>query len=154
MQKLITRAKQTLIGFLAILLFSNVTFAHSLDYHLCQGELQSVAFFGQQASCSKMMEAEMPAPRSCCDVKKDQSGLVFKQKSCCDNVQVIQDNVLQKPSLDIHQSNFVSLNFINDFEELNVNLDQAIQVIEKVEIPPPPNIYREHSQENLQVFII
>lgn len=154
MQKLISISKQTLMGFLALLLFSNVTFAHSIDYHICQGELQSVAFFGQKASCSKMMEAEMSAPRSCCDAKKDNSGLVFKQKPCCENAHFIQDNVFQKPSLDIDQSSFPSLNFINDFEGLNLSFDLTIRIVEKVEIPPPPTIYLKHSQEHLQVFVI
>ncbi len=154
MQKLISYSKQTMIGLLALLFFSNVTFAYSIDFHICQGELQSIALFGQKASCSKMQEAKMSATRSCCDVKNNHAGLIFKQKSCCDNVQVKQDNVLQKPSLNIDQSSLISHNFINDFEELNINLEQTIQVIVKVEIPPPPNIYHKHSQENLQVFVI
>ena len=154
MQKLKLYAKQTVIGLMAILFFSNVTFAHSLDFHICQGELQSVAFFGQKASCSKMMEAEMDTPRSCCDVKKDQSGLVFKQKSCCENVQLVQDNLLDKPSIDLDNTSINSIDFIHNFEETTVNLKQVNLVIEKVEIPPPPNIQSQHSQENLQVFVI
>lgn len=139
---------------LAIVFFANITFAHSVDFHLCQGELQSVAFFGEKASCSKMMEAKMAAPRSCCDLKKEVSGLSFKPKSCCDNVQVVQDDILNKPSVDIDQTSLVAYDFVNNFEGVNVKLDQISFLTEKVEIPPPPNIYCQHTPENLQVFII
>ena len=157
MQKLKTYFKNTVIGFLTIVLFSNITFAHSIDFHLCQGELQSVAFFGEKASCSKLKEAEasqsgVEAPPSCCDAKKSQKGLIFKQKSCCDNVQVIQDNVLNKT--DVDQSISTPISFINDFEILEVKLNKVNPTVEKVEIPPPPNIVYQHSQENLQVFQI
>lgn len=159
-QKLKTFSKNMMIGFLALLLFANVTFAHSLDYHMCQGELQSVAIFGKKATCSKMMKAEadslsgFESPRSCCDVKKKYAGYVFKQKSCCDNILLVQDNVLQKPSIDLQKASSLSLNFINNFTGLELKIIRAIHVVSKVEIPPPPNILQQHSQESLQVFII
>ncbi|MDG1330912.1 MAG: hypothetical protein P8P74_01170 [Crocinitomicaceae bacterium] len=139
---------------LAIVFFANITFAHSVDFHLYQGELQSFAIFGEKASCSKMTEAEMAAPRSCCDVKKKFSGLSFKQKSCCESVQLVQDNLLNKPSVDIDQSVWVQFDFTNLVHELHVPALKEFNEHPKVEIPPPPNVVYQSSLEHLQVFII
>lgn len=96
----------------------------------------------------------MNAPRSCCDANKDRSGLVFTQKSCCDNVQVVQDGVLDKPGADLKQIHLISFDFVADFSGIDLKIDQITPVLEKVEIPPPPIIHHQHSQEKLQVFII
>lgn len=99
------------------------------------------------------MKAKMDAPLSCCDVKKEIKGLSIQQKSCCDNVTVLQDNVLVKPSVDFDHF-IMTVDLINGFETVEFNLLQAKYTEEKVEIPPPPNIHSEHSQEKLQVYMI
>lgn len=154
MQRLKTFSKNVITAILAVVFFANVTFAHSIDFHLCQGELQSVAFFGEKATCSKMLEAEAKAPLSCCDLLKKRTGLNFDQKSCCDNVQVVQDNVLLKPSLDVEQSVEVLLDITNVLSANAFILHAVHFVGERVEIPPPPNIAYHLTPETLQVFII
>ncbi|MFK7783541.1 MAG: hypothetical protein AB8B56_00420 [Crocinitomicaceae bacterium] len=153
MQKLKTYSKNVFTAFLALIFFANITFAHSVDFHLCQGEFQSVAFFGKKASCGKMMEAQMSAPMSCCDVKNESKGLVIREKSCCDNITVLQDNVLVKPSIDFDNFN-IDIDLFSDFKKVQFKLLQTNHTAEKVEIPPPPNIHFQHTQEKLQVFII
>lgn len=154
MQKLKLYSKNTLIGFLVSVLFANVTFAYSIDYHLCQGELQSVAFFGNKASCGNKMDVSMNSTSSCCDAKKDLQELVIKQKSCCDNVQMIQDNLWHKPSLDLDGTAYFTVDFVLNNECLTFKIQPLFEEITKVEIPPPPTVRYWHTQEHLQVFII
>jgi len=138
---------------MAIVFFANITFAHSVDFHICQGELQSIALFGQKATCGNMVEVQVTTQRSCCDVKQT-SELSFRQKSCCDNVQITQDQVFANASIDIEHADFPILDLSTDFFPVSFQLTTLDSEIQNVEIPPPPNIRDQHSPENLQVFII
>ncbi len=100
-----------------------------------------------------MIEAKVE-PRSCCDPIKPINGLHFKQKSCCDNLVVSQQNLLDKPSVDLENTSSISHDFIADFGPFQAVSTHTIEVQLKEEIPPPPNLFRQHSQENLQVFLI
>lgn len=101
------------------------------------------------------MKAKMAVtPRSCCDKKKEVNGLVFEQKSCCDHLQIVQDNILNGPSFDADQLDVITFDFINDFEEIQFTQSKKHYFFSKVGIPPPPDILHQHSPENLQVFII
>ncbi len=154
MQKLKTYAKQTLLGLLSLVFFANVTFAHSIDFHTCQGELQSIAFFGEKATCSKMMEMEASALPTCCHQKKEIRGVAFKQKPCCDSVQLLQDQLLNHP--DVDNDKFLSLQKDIIKESFVINIPTRNQYVElpQEEIPDPPEITNQHTQETLQVFII
>ena len=86
--------KSVTLGFLVLLLFSNSTFAYSVDYHFCQDDFKSVAFFGKKASCTKMIEANLG---SCCDkMEIPTSQESITTKSCCSNEQLDNSSVLQK----------------------------------------------------------
>lgn len=154
MQTLKLYAKNALIGVLVSVLFSNVTFAHAIDFHLCQGEVQSVALFGKKASCGAMMKAQKDAVRSCCDVKTERDGLVIKEKSCCDNVQVVQDNLLDKQGIDLLAVNHFAVDVILNSDFLDFMIEHKTAIVSKVEIPPPPILIYRHTQEQLQVFLI
>lgn len=154
MQKLKTYAKQTLFGLLSLVFFANVTFAHSIDFHTCQGELQSIAFFGEKATCSKMMEMEAATMPSCCDRKKEIIGVAFKQKSCCDSVQLLQDQLLNHPDVDNVKFLSIQTDIINDSFVINIPTTNQYVELPQEEIPDPPEIASQHTQEKLQVFII
>lgn len=94
------------------------------------------------------------ARSSCCDPKNDPSDLGFMQKSCCDHVQVIQDNVYDKPGIDLNQTPSTSIDFNDDFPKIDVKFIHVVAVLDKMEIPPPPIISQQLSPEKLQVFII
>lgn len=149
-----TYSKRVIIGFLSMLFFANVTFAHSVDFHMCQGELQSIAFFGKKASCTKMIEAQMAEPKSCCDQKREVKGIAFRKKSCCDNVQLLQDYQLNHPSHDLVDVDFFQVDVWLDFASIVVPTKMAIVGLNQEEIPDPPDVLIQHSQEKLQVFII
>lgn len=146
--------KNAILGVLIVLFFSNVTFARSIDFHLCQGEVQSFAFFGQKATCSKMIEAENQKPLSCCDSKKKINGLHFKQKSCCDNLVFLNDTDLEKSSGDLQISSLFTVDFTATFKSITPLFSSGVDSFLNEEIPPTPILFAEHSQEKLQVFRI
>lgn len=146
--------KNAILGVLIVLFFSNVTFARSIDFHLCQGEVQSFAFFGQKATCSKMIAAKKQKPLSCCDSSKKMNGLHFKQKSCCDNLLFLNDTDLDKSSGDLQVSSLFVVDFIANFESVISHFSSNQDSSLNEEIPPPPILIAEHTQEKLQVFRI
>lgn len=144
---------------LAMVFFSNVTVALSVDVHFCQGKVESMALFGQRATCQKAIDAEMLEKEArqlppCCQKKRTQSGVTFSQKSCCENLQLLQDDVADKASNDL--SFHVNQSVIAEayvFTVEPVYMDFSTE-IENDEIPPPPILLRQHSQEVLQVYQI
>lgn len=144
---------------LAMVFFSNVTVALSVDVHFCQGKVESMALFGQRATCQKAIDAETLEKEArqlppCCQKKRTQSGVTISQKSCCENLQFFQDDVVDKASNDhsfqVNQSVIAEAYFcmVTPFY-----IDFSIE-IENDEIPPPPILRRQHSQEVLQVYQI
>jgi hypothetical protein len=144
---------------LAMVFFSNVTLALSLDIHFCQGKVESMALFGQRATCQKAIDAESLEKEArqlppCCQKKRTQSGVTISQKSCCENLQLFQDDVVDKASND--HSFQVTQTVVADAYfcmATLVYLDFGTE-IKNVEIPPPPILLRQHSQELLQVYQI
>lgn len=139
---------------LAMVLFSNVTFAYSVDIHLCQGKVESMAFFGQTATCVKMIQIEAPKLPPCCQKKQAPKGITLSQKSCCENVQLFQDNPAQKASDD---GNLQALHLeISGIQWHTPTLFYVLSTTDQPvhEIHPPPILVGENSQEKLQVYQI
>lgn len=137
-----------------MLFFSNVTLALSVDIHICQGKVESLAFFGQKASCSKMMKAEMMEVPSCCRDIKNSTGTNVSQKSCCDNLQFFQENAVQKTSDDFNvQWNQSVITAEHHWPSDPIYMAEEV-VITDANIPHPPILTRQNSQEILQVFQI
>ena len=148
---MLTYLKSFTLGFLVILLFSNSTFAYSVDFHFCQDEFKSVSFFGNRASCSKMVESNQG---SCCDKNKTTSDREsISSKSCCSNEQLDNSSVLQK-KVDAAPA-FLSSHFAVVPSELliapSLNFDLNI---EEFKIAHPPFLYRKNKHAKLQVFLI
>ena len=143
--------KSFTLGILVLLLFSNSTFAYSVDYHFCQDEIKSVAFFGKKASCSKMIESDIG---SCCDKKSNPSDEErISKKSCCSNEQLENASVFQgrvdcEPSF--HSSLFAILPV-----ELSIEWDVTFDSSnDEASNHRPPIIYWTTHQSLLQVFLI
>lgn len=148
--------KRTSFAILAVLLFANSTVGFAMDVHLCQGEFQSMAFFGQKAACTKM--AEQPIQKlSCCGKPIEKKAPVnIGQKSCCDNVHFLQDNDLKGESSQVlikgttvESVPFVASIATFDFSRFQVEANYSTG-------PPidPPLLSHRHSASVLQVFII
>lgn len=151
MKKFLKYMKSFTLGFLVLLLFSNSTFAYSIDYHFCQDEIKSVAFFGKKASCSKMVEANLG---SCCDKKENLSDQEsISKKSCCSNEQLENSSVLQKKmdsSPAFPSSVFAILP--TEFSIVSsVNFDVCFDEFKSAH---PPSLYWTSHQSRLQVFLI
>ena len=154
MQRFFQLSRKVLLGFIAVMLFTNVTFAFSINVHICQGEFQSMSFFGTKSSCNKMI----PTPEelgSCCDKKKQDNQLTISQRSCCDNKQFSAASVLEKFSQDQFAAEINHL--------VPSHLVEAHSVIfqhepahdwEAGNLPPPPIIKPKKRQAVLQVFQI
>lgn len=151
MKKCLKYMKSFTLGFLVLLLFSNSTFAYSIDYHFCQDEIKSVTFFGKKASCSTMIEANLG---SCCDKKViPSSEESITKKSCCSNEQLQNSSVLQK-KVDSEPAFLSSVFAILPTEfsiALSVNLDVSL---DEFKIAHPPSLYWTNHQSRLQVFLI
>lgn len=151
MKMVLKYMKSFTLGFLVLLLFSNSTFAYSVDFHFCQDEFKSVSFFGKKASCSKMVESYMG---SCCDkneIPNDEESI--SGKSCCSNEQLMNSSVLKKKvdsTLAFHSLIFAIIpNDVSIVSIANINRD-----IDEFKIAHPPFLYRKNNQPNLQVFLI
>ena len=151
MKVILKYAKRFTLGFLVLLLFSNSTFAYSVDFHFCQDEFVAASFFGKKATCSKMDGLNLG---SCCDKYKTPSDdESVSSKSCCSNEQLDNSSVLDKkinaaPAFYASQlailppviSIISNATFKLDFNTFN--------------IAHPPFLYWTDHQSRLQVFLI
>ena len=143
--------KSFTLGFLVLLVFSNSTFAYSIDYHFCQDEIKSVAFFGKRASCSKMIESNQG---SCCDKMEIPSGEEsISKKSCCSNEQLENSSVLQK-KVECEPAFSSSIFAILPTEFSIVSIVNVDVSIDEFKISHPPFLYWTNHQSRLQVFLI
>ena len=143
--------KSFTLGFLVLLLFSNSTFAYSVDFHFCQDEFKSVSFFGNEASCSKMVESYQG---SCCDKNTSPSDKEsISTKSCCSNEQLENASVLQK-KVDSEPSFFSSLTALVPDQISIVSSANFDLRSDEFKITHPPFLYRKNKQSKLQVFLI
>jgi len=143
--------KSLTLGFLVLLLFSNSTFAYSVDFHFCQDELKSVSFFGNKASCSKMIESYRG---SCCDKNTSPSDREsISTKSCCSNEQLENSSVLQK-KVDAAPAFFSSPFALLPNELSIVSSAEFDASRDEFKITHPPFLYRKNKQSKLQVFLI
>lgn len=151
MKIILEHIKRCTLGILALLLFSNSTFAYAVDFHFCQDELKSISFFGQKASCSKMIDAK---EGSCCVQKQTPLNEdSISSKSCCSNEQLENSTVLQKKvdTEPVIPSSFFALLPT----EMSVVSDLTFDLnIDEFKIAHPPFLYRKNNQPQLQVFLI
>lgn len=135
------------------MLFANVTFAFSVNVHICQGEFQSISFFGAKETCKKMVAAPVQFG-SCCDAKKQDNQLSISQRSCCDNRQFSAATVLEKASndqLSIEKTKTISASVdLPNAPIFETEFDQTVVQ----EILPAPPLLRIKRQAVLQVFQI
>ncbi len=151
MKVILKYMKSFTLSFLVLLLFSNSTFAYSVDFHFCQDEFKAVSFFGMKASCSKMDGLNQG---SCCDKYKVPSDSdSISSKSCCSNEQLENSSVLDK-KVDATPA-FFSSHFVLLPNELSIvsitNFDASRN---EFKITHPPFLYRKNKQSKLQVFLI
>lgn len=136
------------------MLFTNATFAFSINVHVCQGKFQSLSFFGKKATCSKMVASSVEFG-SCCDRKKQSDQLTFSSQSCCDNKQFSAASVLEKSS---HEQLNVEINSLasnSNLERYSVEFISELALRVAVgDLPPPPIIKLKKRQAVLQVFQI
>lgn len=144
--------KRSILGFLAIVLFSNMTFAFSIDIHYCQDRVKSVSYFGQTSSCQ--MPSSNDGKQVSCGNGKSLHTSNFDTKPCCSNKQFSQDISLKKHSrtaISIEQQvlDFVSIPNTNPTLSFSTN-DQYTSG----EIPFPPLIVWNQHRIAIQVFQI
>ena len=151
MQSVLKYMKNFTLGFLVLLLFSNSTFAYSVDFHFCQDEIQSVSFFGNKATCSKMVESYRG---SCCDKNTRTSDREsISSKSCCSNEQVENSSVLQKKA-DATPTFFSSIYALLPNEVSVASIVFVDLSRDEFKIAHPPFLYRQNKRAKLQVFLI
>ncbi len=143
--------KKGLLGLLMLVLLSNATFAYAIDFHFCQGNHESIAFFGNSASC---MDAPPQNVFSCCQKKHTSSEQqTFKHKSCCSNEHYENQSDLQEKSYFQHQFTEHAVGI----SEKSFTLSFIFLPREKTEnhlFSDPPYISTKNKQASLQVFII
>lgn len=144
---------------LAMVFFSNVTVALSVDIHFCQGKVESMALFGQRATCQKAIDAEALEKEArqlppCCQKKQSQKGITISQKSCCENLQLLQDSVVDKVNDD--HSFQVTQSVVAEVYQWSVVpvYEYLTAEVKNAAIPPPPILIWQTSQEVLQVYQI
>lgn len=148
-----------ILSLLAVLIFSTSTMV-AMDIHICKGEVESVAFFGQKAECEKMdEEVEVDLPECCKKLleqqEKENAGrTVIEKKPCCSSESAsFQKDLSQDQSpvqkVQVHAPVIAAIT--SPFE---VNLKWVFEIQpEEVSLPPPPLIsVNKHAR--LQVFII
>lgn len=151
MKKMLKYMKNLTLGFLVLLLFSNFTFAYSVDFHFCQDELKSVSFFGRKASCSKMVESYRG---SCCDKRmKPSDGESISTKSCCNSEQLNNSSILEE-KVDAAPAFFSSPLILVPIELSIVSIDNFDTSPDEFKITHPPFLYWKNKQSKLQVFLI
>jgi len=123
-----------------------MTFAFSIDIHLCQDKVKSVSYFGQKSSCQG--DLSIGQPSKC--TKEDN----FHSKSCCSNQQFSQDTSLEDNSplqfsLKKQATDIIQLNPFSPTTS-NVHLTEET----RGEIPFPPKLIWNQQRIAFQVFVI
>lgn len=152
-------ASRILLSILALVVFATSS-CFAFGVHMCEGEVQSQAFFSQAQACEKMADMNKEDLPECCKKIRDEkisnssSKLLFKKKACCYNhyFEFKSDQNQDGENVSISLTNVViDLPIQFDSEVLFSSLDNA--VIPHFRGPPDPHIRRDiHSL--YQVFII
>jgi hypothetical protein len=130
-----------------LILFTSIDI--SIDIHYCQGEIESVAFFGKKASCKMMAKKNaITTPCKFHNIKENNS-----EKNCCNNKKLVFKKIKN-----------LSSSFVKDFK---INLDENYhpsQVIQNklvydllniyIQERRPPPLIKLDFQVDFQSFLI
>lgn len=133
---LLRKNKVFVLVLTALFAFNAVGFA--FEAHYCEGELQSISFFGKAEACemSKQMQAKM---KPCCKKKQHRDG--FSKKGCCSSemhyLNALQD-FQSEDGLSIeaaHNFSFQAVNLTNRHSSVISHLARIHHL--HLDIPPP-----------------
>jgi hypothetical protein len=148
--------------FLVMLAF--VVFATSLcfavDVHICEGKVQSQAFFRSADACEQMAEMEKEELPACCKKIRDEkiaqssSKSLFKKKACCFNYsfeyKLDQSSAPQNSSVLLFCTDGIM-----DFDFLKFQIGPELSdVLLSFPLLKPPSFLRQDFQSLYQVYLI
>lgn len=146
----ISKLSSVLFGLLILFSSTNIF----IDVHYCQGKIESVAFFGKNASCKMMKKSSEKKSLHCKhQVAKEKNSKKNSKKNCCNNEKLVLkkiDNLTVSviKHFKISNDSYTRIAYVVN----NFSL-QSNSYFQDIKIRPPP-LPKTNFQVSFQTFLI